>query len=100
MLYIGFTDVEQTKLTGDYGVDILAYKDGYTYAIQCKRRASNVGNKAIQEVFTGKAHYNCDKAIVMTNSTFTKNAIELAKDTEVELFDRSYLQSILSKSSI
>ena len=33
----GFEEVEVTKGSGDYGVDILAEKDGVTYAIQCKR---------------------------------------------------------------
>lgn len=32
----GFLEVEVTKGSGDYGVDILAEKDGITYAIQCK----------------------------------------------------------------
>ena len=30
----GFEEVEVTKGSGDYGVDILAEKDGVTYAIQ------------------------------------------------------------------
>lgn len=33
----GFSEVEVTKGSGDYGIDILAEKDGVTYAIQCKR---------------------------------------------------------------
>ncbi len=32
----GFGDVEVTRGSGDYGVDILAEKDGVTYAIQSK----------------------------------------------------------------
>ena len=32
----GFIEVEVTKGSGDYGADILAEKDGVTYAIQCK----------------------------------------------------------------
>ena len=31
----GFLEVEVTRASGDYGVDILAEKDGVTYAIQC-----------------------------------------------------------------
>lgn len=33
----GFLEVEVTRGSGDYGIDILAEKDGVTYAIQCKR---------------------------------------------------------------
>ena len=32
----GFLDVEVTRGSGDFGVDILAEKDGVTYAVQCK----------------------------------------------------------------
>ncbi len=39
----GFQEVEVTKGSGDYGVDILAEKDGITYAIQCKRYTGPVG---------------------------------------------------------
>ena len=47
----GFTEVEVTKGSGDYGIDILAQKDGVTYAIQCKRYTAPVGVKAIQEAY-------------------------------------------------
>ena len=45
----GFIDVQVTRSSGDYGVDILAEKDGVTYAIQCKRYSGLVGVKAVQE---------------------------------------------------
>ena len=95
MLYDGFLDVEQTAATGDYGVDIIARKGGITYGVQCKRHRSPVGNKPVQEVFAGCAHYGCDRALVMTNSVFTKGAVQLAKDTGVELFDRYDIQRLL-----
>ena len=33
----GFLEVEVTRGSGDYGVDILAELGGVTYAVQCKR---------------------------------------------------------------
>ena len=45
----GFQGVEVTKGSGDYGVDILAEKEGVTYAIQCKCYTAPVGVKAVQE---------------------------------------------------
>ena len=39
----GFTEVEVTRGSGDFGVDILAEKDGVTYAVQCKRYHGPVG---------------------------------------------------------
>ena len=45
----GFLEVEVTRGSGDYGADILAEKDGVTYAIQCKCYTDSVGVKAVQE---------------------------------------------------
>ena len=51
----GFKNVEVTKASGDHGIDVLAKKDGVKYAIQCKRYSKPVGNKAVQEAYSGKA---------------------------------------------
>lgn len=92
-----YTNVIGTKNTGDYGVDILAEKYGIKYAIQCKRYTNKVNLKAIQEISSGRKHYRCDKAIVITNSYFNKSAIELANSNYVQLIDRDeiiiYLKS-------
>ena len=45
----GFKSVEVTRGSGDYGVDVLAEKEGVTYAVQCKRYDGPVGVKAVQE---------------------------------------------------
>lgn len=60
-------------------------------AIQCKLYSAPVGNKAVQEVHAGKAHYQCDVGVVATNSTFTKAAVELAETTDTLLWDREEL---------
>ena len=83
----GFHHVEVTKKSGDQGVDILAYKGFSKYAIQCKYYSYPVGNKAVQEAYAGANFYDCDKAMVMTNLTFTRSATELAQKLEVELWD-------------
>lgn len=83
----GFKKIELTKGSGDQGVDILAKRRGKTYAIQCKFYQKPVGNKAVQEAYAGMQYYDCDKGMVMTNSTFTKGAIELAGRTGVALWE-------------
>lgn len=90
----GFTGVSVTRGSGDQGVDVLAEKDGQRYAIQCKRYSSKLGNTPIQEVYTGKAIYNCQIAVVMTNNYFTSGAIEAARATGVLLWDRDKLLSM------
>ena len=74
----GYTNVEVTKGSGDQGVDVLAVKDGIKFAIQCKCYSSDLGNKPVQEVYTGKAIYGCQIGVVMTNRHFTPGAKELA----------------------
>ena len=92
-----FKNVRVTRGSGDQGVDILANKDGKSYAIQCKNYASRVGNKPVQEVFAGKVFYKCDIAAVITNSTFTQGAIDLANATDVILWDRNQLMYMLGR---
>lgn len=84
----GFTDVEVTKASGDFGIDILARKDGVSYAIQCKCYSDTVGNHAVQEALSGAQYYHCMVAVVMTNNYFTPAAIETAQKTNVLLWDR------------
>lgn len=94
--YNGFEKVRVTKATRDHGVDILASKDSQTYAIQCKRWSNTLGVLPIQEVFSGKSFYDCDVAVVVTNSQFSKDAIQLAAKIGVRLWDRSVLISMMS----
>nr|WP_294658301.1 restriction endonuclease [uncultured Blautia sp.] len=83
----GYHRVSVTKGSGDQGIDVIAHKAGKKYGIQCKYYSSPVGNKAIQEAYSGARFYDCDRAVVMTNNTFTKAARELADKLEVELWD-------------
>ena len=95
---IGYSKEIVTSGSGDNGVDVLASKSGVTYAIQCKLYSSSVGNKAVQEIVSGKIYYNCDKAVVITNNYFTSAAQKLAYATGVELWDRSVLQQLIKQS--
>ena len=93
----GYEDVLVTQGSGDQGVDIIAYKDGVKYGIQCKCYSSVVGNKAVQEVFAGKTFYQCHVGIVITNNYFTESAIELAKSNGIILWDRNKLMELIEK---
>ncbi len=87
-----------TKATGDYGVDIIANKNGKKYAIQVKCYHKRVGNRAVQEVYSGKAYYGADVAYVMTNSYFTAPAKNLASRNGVGLWDRNYIFQLMSNA--
>ena len=91
----GFELAENTQASYDFGVDVLAIKDNITYAIQCKRYNSPVGIEAVQQVYAGRAYYECHVAVVLTNQYFTNSAQKLADKIGVVLWDRDMLYSLL-----
>ena len=93
----GFLEVEVTKGSGDYGVDILAEKDGITYAIQCKCYQAPVGIKAVQEAYAGRDYYDRMVGVVMTNQYFTSPAVDAARKLKILLWDRGYLDGLLEE---
>lgn len=80
--------VKLTQASKDQGADLVISKDGIRIVVQAKRWRGNVGNKAVQEVVASKPYYKADRAMIVTNSFFTKPAKELAKANHVELWDR------------
>ena len=81
--------VERTKVTGDQGVDLIVSHGRIRLAVQAKGYAGSVGNKAVQEVVAGRIYYQCTHSAVITNSSFTKSAQELAEKTDCILIDGS-----------
>ena len=84
--------VEHIGQTGDYGADLILYRDGVSIVVQAKRYQDKVGVKAVQEVISAKEYYECDSAMVVTNSYFTPNAIQMATQCNVELWDRENIR--------
>ncbi len=83
--------VIRTPYMQDYGADLILEKDNKKTVVQAKRYKSKVGVKAIQEIVAAKGYYKADHAMVITNSHFTFNAKRLAKENNVELWDRKKL---------
>ena len=90
-------DCCQTKVSGDQGVDLVLRLKERKIAIQCKYYSRPVGNAAVQEVFAGKSMYDCGEAWVMTNSTYTTGAEDLARITGVKLLRHTDLALMLFK---
>jgi restriction system protein len=83
--------VRMTPRSGDQGIDLVAIKNGWSVAIQCKRYDKPVGNAAVQEARAGLEFYGCDAAAVVADKGFTKSAHELAASTAVRLFSPEQL---------
>lgn len=94
---LGFTNLEDTPIKGDFGADLFGEKENYSYAIQIKYYFSPVNLKAVQEAYSAKAHFEKDKSMVITNSTFTESAINLAKSTGCILIEGTDLNIMYSK---
>lgn len=90
----GFEYVEVTSGSGDYGIDVIACYNGLKYGIQCKRYSGSVGWRAVEEAMTGAVYWKCDKAVVLTNSMFTRQAIEGASKVGVLLWDGGCLEEM------
>ncbi len=84
--------VTHTASTGDYGVDLIAKKDGTCMAVQCKRQAKAVGVAAVQQVVSGALHHRCNQSVVVTNQGFTKAARQLATTHRCRLVGREQVQ--------
>ncbi len=90
----GFMNVEVTRGSGDYGVDILAERDGISYAFQCKCYDKPIGVKAVQEVYAGRDYYDRMVGVVITNQYYTQPAIDLAAKLKILLWDRDYITGV------
>lgn len=94
----GYIHVEVTKGSGDQGVDVLAQREGVSYAVQCKHYAAKIPNKAVQEAYAGAKFYGCDVPVVLTNSYFSPSALELGDEIGVELWDRDELKRLVRRT--
>ena len=88
----GYLNVRTTEKY-DLGIDVIAEKDGIVWGIQVKHYRSLVTIEAVREAVAALKAYNCDRAMVVTNSIFTEPAKELAMCNDCALIDRKLLKS-------
>lgn len=93
-----------TPGSGDYGVDLICQKKEDSMpgkveriAIQAKRYRGKVGIEAVQQVIAGARYYDCNKAMVITNSFYTPNARNLAQKSDCLLWDRKTLKQEINR---
>ena len=86
--------VEETSLSGDQGIDIIASVGNFRLCIQCKDHIKAIGNRAVQEVTAGKIYWKGTHSILISKSGFTKAAIKLARANKVILISDKELMNI------
>jgi HJR/Mrr/RecB family endonuclease len=89
---------EITKATEDAGGDIIAMRRQKTTVVHTKHQAAEVGVEAIQKAIASRQYYEASSALVVTNSTFTPQARELASRAGVDLWDRAALTERLEEA--
>jgi restriction system protein len=92
---------ERVSLTQKYdlGIDIVAEKAGERWGIQVKRYKRPVGPEAVREAVTALNAYHCSKAMVITNSTYSRYTKRLAKVSGCALIDRTGLAKLIRTSN-
>lgn len=84
-----------TKGSGDQGADLILKKNGLSFVVQAKYYEKPVGNKAVQEAAAALKFYGANRAVVVTNSRYTKGAEALAKRNQVILLDGAALEELV-----
>jgi len=75
----------------DYGIDIIALKGGIRWGVQVKRYSNMVKAEAVRQVVTALNKYNCQRSMVVTNSTFSRPARVLADSNDCVLIGKDEL---------
>lgn len=81
--------VVDTPLSNDYGADLLLHLEDAVCAVQCKFYGKSVGVKAVQEVIGSLDYYKANFGAVVTNSSFTQQAVNLAASNGVLLIENA-----------
>lgn len=87
-------DAHTTRQSRDQGVDVIAEKNGQRMVLQCKLYSRPVGNKAVQEAVAARAYEQAHYCAVVSNSSYTSAAEELASMNKVMLLHYSDLRRI------
>ncbi|CAN5506268.1 hypothetical protein BH10CYA1_BH10CYA1_40160 [soil metagenome] len=89
--------IELTPASGDFGADLVLRSKNECIVVQAKRWNSKIGVSAVQEISTARHFYGASSALLITNSSLTKSAHELARRANVCVWERSVLFENLYK---
>ena len=87
--------VQTTKVAGDQGADLIVTGKGTKIAVQVKGYFNSVGNSAVQAVVAAMPFYQCTSCAVITNSRFTRGAVQLANANGCRLIDGNQIPELI-----
>lgn len=85
----------------DYGVNIAAKKEKSVRVIKVQHRDSSnweVGNEAVQQVVAAQPIYKADSSMVITNGTFTEQALTQANANHTLMLDGKQLMNMVRET--
>ncbi|MFV1455484.1 restriction endonuclease [Bacillus mycoides] len=84
-------NTEVTKVSGDFGADLILENNTGKIIVQAKRYKNKVSIQSVQEIVGAKRYYDAAHACVVTNNYFTEPARKLADANDVLLINRDLL---------
>lgn len=92
-------DVKVTPKTNDGGYDLILHKNKEKTIVECKCYAQrhSIGRPLIQKLVGANQIAQADKIVFITTSVFSSEAIEYAREMNVELIDGEKLLNLTQK---
>ena len=84
-----------TNKSNDFGADVLAFRNDYSVVVQCKAHKKQVGVDAVQQAFTAAYYYKANFPVVISQHSFSHNAIILARHTNTVLLSWDNLEELI-----
>ena len=90
--------LKQADFSRDFGADLIVMNEGVKTAVRVRRyhEVHKLGISDLQQIIGAQAYYNCQQSMVITSSSFTAAARELAATHEVILWDWTILSQAIS----
>jgi len=94
-----YKDVKVVGGSGDLAIDVIARYNNRRVVLQCKRYNERKVTSPEMQMFIGMivTEHNADKGIYVTTSSFTRDAVMLARRHGIELWDGDRLSELLLK---
>lgn len=90
----GIPGVRITQASRDQGADLVITIGSRKIVMQAKRYQDTIGNSAVQQAHGALSYYEATEAWVVTTSSFSKDAIDLAYRTGVQLVSGNQLLNL------
>ena len=92
----GFQVLENARDGADGGIDLVLYKDGEKFFVQCKQwKSSKVGVRPVRELFGVITARDAAGGFFVTSGDYTEEAKAFARETSIDLIDGPALEQIV-----